>query len=285
MKKTIDGFREALSLNFDFILNCLSPLAIAQCLPWNKEEEYLENLAEMAKLLKDRLDKSTTPQMIGGCALRFDYAKMHKRIWVDHGLPGQEKTCEIGDVLITTKYLQPSRIVSRNASFLQVKAQEKGVRRRQWHIDAVQSNLYAHWPEIKECYIGRGVNRTSLFHQLNLQPKNRLFSPYVLIGSYKPFPMTCCDGAYSWVSGADLVSAAIKNRPQMYGPLELSFLSFLIQMVFQTCGERDIVDNRSENANVREAVDAILRYAELNDPPEGEGRPFIVMSFTLKAME
>jgi hypothetical protein len=285
MVRTTEDFREILSLNFDFVLDCLSPLALAQCLPWNKEEEYLDNLAEMAKLLKDRLDKSTRPQMVGGCSLRFDYAKMHKRIWVDYGMLGQEQTCEIGDVLVITKYLEPSRIVSRNASLLQVKVQQKGVRRRQWHIDRVQSNLYANWPEIKECYVGRSVNRTKLFHHLNLQPKNRLFSPFVFVGNDTPFPMACCGGSYSWVSGADLVSIATKNRSQMYGPLELSFLSFLIQMFFQTTGERDIVNNRSENANVRAAVNAILKYVKLNDPPDGEGRPFIVMSFTFKAID
>lgn len=223
--------------------------------------------------------------MVGGCSLRFDYAKMHKRIWVDYRMLGQEKTCEIGDVLVITKYLAPSRIVSRNVSLLQVKAQQKGVGRRQWHIDHVQSNLYANWPKIKECYIGKGANRTSLFHRLNLQPKNRLFSPFVFVGDNTPFPMACCDGSYAWVSGADLVSTATKNGSHIHGPLELSFLSFLIQMFFQTTGELDIVNNRSKNANVRAAVDAILKYVEINDPPDGEGRPFIVMAFTFKAID
>jgi hypothetical protein len=71
----------------------------------------------------------------------------------------------------------------------------------------------------------------------------------------------------------------------MTGPLELPFLSFLIQMFFQTAGERDIINDLTENATVRQAIDSILDYVNLNDPPEGEGRPFIVMSFTFKAVD
>jgi len=285
LNRTIDDFRRALSFNFPLVLDCLSPIAFAQCSPWDKEEGYLENLVEMAKLLKDRLEKSTTPQMTGGYSLRIDYAKMHKRIFVDYSLSGQKETCEIGDVLIVSKYVEPSRIVSRHVSFLQVKSQEKGVRQRQWHIDTVQSSLYAHWPEIEECYVGRGDNRTRLFDRLKIQPKNRLFSPYLMIGKDAPFPMTCCEGPFSWITGADLVNEVSRNSSHMRGPLELPFLSFLIQMVFQTSGERDIINDRSENASVRKAVDAILKYAELHDPPQGEGRPFMAISFTLKAID
>jgi hypothetical protein len=283
--KTIDWFREVLSLNSEFIIECLSPLALAQCLPWKNEEEYLNNVSSMAELLKSKLNASVIPQMIGGCSLKFEHAKMHKRIWVDYKILDQIKPCEIGDILIITKYLEPSGIVSRNVSLIQVKAQQRTAKHREWHIDPVQSHLYANWPEIKECYVGRSVNRTPLFNNLSLQPRNRLFSPYLFIGTEMPFPMACCGGAYSWVTGSDLVRIATRNSAQMRGPLELSFLSFLIQMFFQTTGERDIVDNKTDNANVRKAIDAILDYVKLHDPPEGEGRPFIVMSFTFKATD
>jgi hypothetical protein len=239
----------------------------------------------MAELLKNRLDTLGIPQMVGGCSLKFEHAKMHKRIWVDYEELGQIKPCEIGDILVITKYLEPSGIVSRNVSLIQAKAQQKGAKSPQWHIDPVQSHLYANWPEIKECYVGRGVNRTQLFNNLSLQPRNRLFSPYLFVGIDTPFPMACCGGAYSWITGSDLVRLATRNSSQTYGPLELPFLSFLIEMFFQTTGERDIVHNRANNANVRKAIDAILDYVKLHDPPEGEGRPFIVMSFTFKAMD
>jgi hypothetical protein len=115
---------------------------------------------------------------------------------------------------------------------------------------------------------------------LKISHKNRLFSPYLLVGRDWQPPIFC--GPSSWITGPDLISVASHAGKNMNGPLELPFLFHLIQLVFQTSGERDISSYKTRNQNLKQLVDTLLHHVNLNDPPEGEGRPFLAVALTVK---
>jgi hypothetical protein len=255
-------------------------MAYANQMPWTKEEEFLNNFNAAVK---------TSAALAGGLllssaqskySLRVIGEKVHKRIWVDFLLRHKLRSCEIGDILIVSKYIESNRTISRSVCFLQVKASDKIKRLDTWKIDRKQLNLYVRWPSIQICYTGRGLAKNVLSRNLKVDHKNRLFSPYLLVGRNWQPSLFC--GPSSWITGPDLIAAASQANGKMHGPLELPFLFYLIQMLFQTTGERDVLNNKVKNANLKCLVDSLLQYVNLNDPPEGEGRPFLVITLTVK---
>jgi len=254
-------------------------MAFAHIMPWSEEEDFLDNLNAATKTsagLASNLLLTTTRSKY---SLMFDGAKVHKRIWVDFVLKQELQTCEIGDVLIVSKYVDPHGTLSRNVCFLQVKASDKKKKYCNWKIDRKQLDFYMKWPTIQSCYTGLAF-RNVLLQNLTLRHKNRLFSPYLLVGrNWQGGPFR---GLSSWITGPDLVAAATQASGKMEGPLELTFLSYLIQLIFQTTGEKDIYNYKSKNKNLTQLVNALLQYVKLHDPPKGEERPFLVVTMTVK---
>ena len=279
MKEGIIEIRNALSTRFNEVVFCLLPMSFAYNMPWSKEEEFLENLYEAVRTSAGLASNLLLKTKKSTYSLIFDGAKMHKRIWVDFVLKRKLQTCEIGDVLIISKYVDPHGVLSRNVCFLQVKASDKKRRSITWKIDKKQLDFYMKWPRIQTCYTGRAFKNV-LLQNLRLSHKNRLFSPYLLVKRNWQGGRLC--GVSSWITGPDLVTAASKTTGKMKGPLELSFLSYLIQLLFQTTGEKDIYNYKSKNKNLTRVVSALLQYVKLHDPPEGEGRPFLVVTLTVK---
>lgn len=280
MKVGIDDVRKALSTDFDRVAYCLLPMACAHNMPWSEEEDFLNNLNAAMKTsagLAGNLLLSTAQSKY---ALRVEGAKVHKRIWVDFLLRRKPQSCEIGDILIVSKYIDPNGVLSRSVCFLQVKASDKRKRLDTWKIDKRQLGFYVRWPTIQSCYTGLVLTKNVLLQNLKVNHKNRLFSPYLLVGRNWQPGLLC--GPSSWITGPDLIAAASHASGIMHGPLELPFLSHLIQLLFQTTGERDILNYKTRNANLKQLVDRLLRYVNLNDPPEGEGRPFLVVTLTVK---
>jgi hypothetical protein len=280
--RSVSDFRNALSMNFDGIVCCLCPMAFAHTLRWNREEDYLNNLKSAINMSSSCSRTLHISSSHGNYLFRVDGAKMHKRIWVDFQSHRKLETCEIGDVMIISKYIDSFGILSRHVCFLQVKAQDKRTKRPSWKIDRKQLELYKDWPPVQSCYTGRGSRRKLLAQNLRIRHKDRLFSSYLLIE--RNAPSVLCK-LYSWVTGTDLIAAASKNSSKIKGPLELPFLGFLIQLLFQTVGERDTYKNKPKNSDVKKLVDKILHYVQLNDPPEGEGKPFLIVTLTIQAAE
>lgn len=280
MKVRINDVREALSTDFDKVVYCLLPLAFAHNVPWSKEEDFLNNLNTAVKTSANLASGlfPSTPQ--GKYSLRIEGAKVHKRIWVDFLLRGRHQSCEIGDLMLISKYVARAGTVSRSICFLQVKAPDMAKRFDFWKIDRKQLSFYLRWPTINNCHVGLGSTKNVLLQNLKVEHRNRLFSPYLLVGrNWQPSPFS---GPSSWITGPDLVAGATYKKQKMHGPLELPFLFHLIQLLFQTTGEKDILNYRTKNANLKRLVDTLLQYVNLNDPPEGEGRPFLVVTLTVK---
>lgn len=133
--------------------------------------------------------------------------------------------------------------------------------------------LYKNWPFIKCCYTRFGNRKYPLLQNFNVHHNDRFFSPYLLVMR---------EWTLSWVTSIDLICSACSKSHQIQGPLELQFMSLLIQLLFQTAGEQDISSYKSKNSNLTRLVDKILHHVKLNDPIEGEGRPFVVIKLTVK---
>jgi len=280
MQGGIDDVRNALSANINRVAYCLLPMAYAHTLPWGKEEDYLNNLysaINTSASLASSLPLSTAQS---NYLLRIEGAKVHKTIWVDFLVRGKRQSCDIGDILVISKYVDPQGILSRNICFLQVKVSNKNKRFDTWKIDRKQLQFYLRWPTVQSCYTGRALTQHLLLQNLRVSHKNRLFSPYLLLGRNWQPGLLC--GPSPWITGTDLVAAASHASGKMQGPLELPFLTHLIQLLFQTTGERDFLRYKSKNANLTQLGDTLLQYVNLNDPPEGEGKPFLVMTLTIK---
>lgn len=276
----IDDVRLALSANFDNVVRCLLPMVYADQWSWTKEEEFLNNFASAAKMSAAIAQDLLLSTAKSKYSLAIFSEKVHKRVWVDFLQHHRLRSCEIGDILIVSKYVESRSILSRNVCFLQVKASDKSKRPDTWKIDRSQLNLYVNWPTIQNCYIGHGLTKTALSQNVKINHRNRLFSPYLLIGrNWQPGLRW---GPSSWITGPDLVATASQANRKMSGPLELPLLFYLIQMLFQATGERDMVSNKVKNANLKRLVDSLLRYVNLNDPPKGEGRPFVVLTLAVK---
>jgi len=162
---SIDGFRSVLSDNFCKILECLVPMAFAGVSRFKREDDYLESLAKAAwsSRAKSRALSSNLVGRLGHCSFEIDGAKTHKGIWVDFS--GAPTPCEIGDIMIVSKFVDPQGVFSRNTSLLQVKVDEKK-KRGTWHIDPTQLMLYKNWPFIKCCYTRFGNRKYPLLQIL-----------------------------------------------------------------------------------------------------------------------
>lgn len=282
MTSSVDDVRNALSANFGIVAHSLLQIACADQKTWDGEEDYLNNL-------HDTINSSGLPRGVpistprSTYHLRIEAQKIHKTVWVDFPSNSTLQPCEIGDILLVAKYRVPQRILSRCVSFIQVKVSEKNRVLDSWKIDRNQLKFYLKWPTIKTCYVGQGPSKNVLLTNVKIHHKHRLFSPYLLLGRRWQPDLYC--GPLPWITGTDLVAAALKKRSKISAPLEIPFLHHLIQMLFQTTGERDFVNNRSQNPNVSLLVDTLLNYVQLNDPPEGEGKPFLVILLTVKSSE
>lgn len=268
----VDNFRSILSDNFGKILNCLAPMAFASVTRSEREDDYLESLrkAALSSRAKSRTQAKNLVGRSGYCSFEIDGAKTHKKIWVD--FLGASRPCEIGDIMIVSKFVDSLGVLSRHTSLLQAKVDEKQ-KRQTWHIDRTQLRLYKSWPLIKCCYTRSGSRKYPLLQNFKVNHSDRLFSPYLLVMR---------EWAPSFVTSVDLISSACRKSNTIHGPLELSFLSLLVQLLFQTAGEQDISTHNSTNSNLTTLVDKILQHVNLNDPIEGEGRPFIVLKLTVK---
>lgn len=283
MTTNINDVRKALSSDFDNLAGCLLPMGYAHTVPWSNEEDYLNNLyfaTQWSKQLSSKLVLSTPKS---NYSLRIDCEKVHKRILVEFPFKRKLQSCEIGDILIVSKYVDPHGILSRNVCFIQVKVSDKKKRFDVWKIDEKQLYFYSKWPIINNCYTGRGSNRHILLKNLKISHRNRLFSSYLLLGRSRHPGLSY--GPYPWITGTDLVATASNRNGKMQGPLEVAFLYHLIQLIFQVNGERDISKYKSNNSNLTQLVNRLLKYVNLNDPPEGEGRPFVAITLTLKIPE
>lgn len=283
MSHRIDDIRNALSANFGIVARSLFSIAHAHHITWDKEEDYLNNLynAVNSSGLPNGVPVST-PR--ANYDLRIEAQKIHKTVWVDFLLNRTLQTCEIGDILLVAKYRDPQGILSRCSCFIQAKVSEKSRALDAWKIDKKQLYFYTKWPTIQKCYLRYGKVQRSLLQQpLRICYRNRLFSPYLLLGRTWQPNLLC--GPLPWITGTDLVAAASKRRSKISAPLETPFLFHLVQMLFQTTGERDFINYKSKNRNVTLLVDTLLNYVQLNDPPEGEEKPFLVILLTVKSKE
>lgn len=269
---SIDNFRSVLSDNFRRIWRCLAPMAFASVSKLEREDDYLERLRKAA--LSSRTRSRTLAKKLvgrfGHCSFEIDGAKTHKRIWVD--FLGSPKPCEIGDILLVSKFVDSVGVLSRHISLLQAKVDKKQ-KRQTWHIEPTQLRLYRNWPLIKSCYTRSGSRKYPLLQNFKVNHRDRLFSPYLLVMR---------EWAPPWVTSIDLIWSACRKSNTIHGPLELSFFSLLVQLLFQTAGEQDVSAHKSTNNNLTTLVDKILQHVNLNDPIEGEGRPFIVVTLTVR---
>lgn len=283
MNANINDVRKTLSSNFDNLAGCLLPMGYAHIFQWSDEEDYLNNLyhaAQWSKQLSSRLALSTPKPSY---SLRIDCEKVHKKILVEFPFKRKLQSCEIGDILVVSKYVDPHGILSRSVCFIQVKVSDKKKRYDVWRIDEKQLYFYSKWPIIKNCYTGRGSNRHFLLKNLKISYKNRLFSPYLLLGRNHHYGLS--NGSYPWITGTDLVAAASDRTGKMQGPLEVAFLYHLIQLIFQVNGEMDISNYKTRNSNLTHLTNSLLKYVNLHDPPEGEGKPFVTITLTMKIPE
>lgn len=184
---------------------------------------------------------------------------------------------------MVAKYRVPRGILSRCVCFIQVKASIKNQAIDSWQIDRNQLKFYSKWPTINTCYVGPRIVNNILLTNVRIRHKNRLFSPCLLLGRTWQPNLFC--GSLPWITGTDLIAAASRRRSKISAPLEVPLLHHLVQMLFQTTGERDFVNYRSKNRYVSLLVNTLLNYVHLNDPQEGEGKPFLVIALTVKSGE
>ena len=283
MKSGVDDVRNALSANFGIVARSLFSIAHAHLMPWSKEEDYLNNFYSLINSsgLPNGVPIST-PQ--SNYDLRVEAQKIHKTLWVDYSRNRTCKSCEIGDILLVAKYRDPKGVLSRCACLIQVKVSEKNRVFDAWKIDKTQLYLYSKWPTIQSCYVRYGrAHRLLLRYPLKIRNKNGLFSSYLFVGRTWQPHLLC--GPSAWITNTALVAAALQTQKKFQNPLEIPLFTHLLQMLFQTSGERDIVNYKSTNANITTLVNSLLNYVNLNDPPKGEGKPFLVILLTLKTRE
>jgi len=128
MIPNINDVREALSSDFDNLAVCLLPMGYAHTIPWSNEEDYLNNLYSTAQCSKHLSNKLFLSKPKSNYSLRIDCEKVHKKILVEFSFKRKLQSCEIGDILIVSKYVDPYGILSRNVCFIQVKASDKNKR-------------------------------------------------------------------------------------------------------------------------------------------------------------
>lgn len=268
----VDDFRSILSENFEKVLDCLFPMATVGIPRSGREEDYLENLRTAATRSKDKA-KSLAKNLrgsIGCCSFEIDGVKTHKGVWVDY--QGATTPCEIGDVMVVSKFVDSHGVLSRNVSFLQAKVDEK-TKSQTWDIDPTQLQLYKNWPLIRSCYTRSGHKQYPLLPDFQISHTDRWFSSYLLV-------IRGC--VFSSVTSTDLIASACRKTNTIHGPLELPFLSLLVQLLFQTAGEQDTSTHVQVNATLATLVDKILKHVRRNDPIVGKGRPFIVIRLTVR---
>ena len=279
MTSATDDIRSALADNFGIVTRALYSISFAHRATWNNEEDYLSNLYQAINTSGlARGIPVTTPK--SNYFLLVECEKIHKTIWVDFLSNGLRQRCEIGDILLVAKYRDPQGIVSRCSCFIQVKVARKRLI-DSWEINKTQLDFYSNWPMIQACYVQYFKKKDVFSTNLKISPRNRLFSPYLLLGRTWNSNLLC--GPSPWITGADLVSAASIQKNRIQAPLEVPFFTHLLQMLFQATGENDYVNYHSQNRGVSNLVDSLLNYVHLNDPPEGEGKPFLVILLTVKA--
>jgi len=176
----IDDFRSVLSDNFKKIIRCLLPLALESISGAEREDAYLKRLSKAA--LSSRSKSRTLARNLvgrsGRCSFEIEGETTHKKIYVDFS--GAPKPCEIGDIMLVSKFVDYTGVLSRNISLLQAKVEEKKSPLT-WHITPpTQLMLYKNWPLIKCCYTGTR-HRNPLLKNFKLHPNNRWFSPYLLV--------------------------------------------------------------------------------------------------------
>lgn len=242
-----------------------------------RRKDFLNNFYSAAQKSAQLASKLLFSKKQLKYSVRIESKKLHDTVWVDFR---GTKPCEIGDILIVSKYIEPASILSRRVCFIQIKAANKRGPPNKWTIDKNQLHFYLRWPTIQSCYVGPKFNNNIMLQNKRIIYRNRLFSPYLLLRR-NWHPCIPCNPP-PWITGTDLVAAASRRGKTIRGPLELSFLSHLIRLLFQTTGERDILNNKPRNANLKQLIDNLLQYVKLNDPPEGEGRPFVVVNLTVK---
>jgi hypothetical protein len=281
MIPAIDDVRNALSQNFGTIANSLFPISYAHYEKWSNEEQYLNNLYKAinaSNLAKGIL--IVTAQ--SSYSLTIECEKIHRTVWVDFLSNGISTRREIGDILLVAKYRDSQGILSRCSCFVQVKVSEKRLTDA-WKIEKKQLEFYSKWPLIQACYTQYFRRKFFFAKNLMVSYNNRLFSPYLLLGRTWNTDLLC--GPSAWITGSDLISSASLFHDKIRGPLEIPFFNHLLQMLFQATGENDYLNYQSQNQNVSGLVNSLISYVHLNDPPEGKGKPFLVIALTVKSKE
>jgi hypothetical protein len=146
------------------------------------EEDYLDNFYSLIN--SSRLPNGvpiSTPR--SKYDLRVEAHKVHKTVWVDYRRNQTSKSCEIGDILLVAKYIDPNGILSRCVCLIQVKVSEKNRVLDKWKIDKTQLYLYSKWPTLQSCYLRYWKTKQMLIaNPLKICSRNRLFSPYLFLG-------------------------------------------------------------------------------------------------------
>ena len=283
----VDDIRSVLCENFEYIwLYLIYPIISAGFLPWGREKDLLERIYSGIQISsKASLQLSNLRGKLGLYSLRLDGFKTHRKVYARfQSKSGKETGCELGDILILSKYADLTRLYSRMCCLLQLKAEEKS-RSGTWHIDEVQLELFSDWPTLKIVYTVKP--KKILAQSLRINPKNRLFSSYLFAKRNRIFALPYIGPPFEamFVSGTDLVRAACLTSHSFHGPLELSFSTLLMQTLFQVSGEYDVLRHVVVNKSLNLLIKELIRHIGINDPPVGEGRPLIVLIFTVGRFE
>jgi len=76
MNRSMDNFREILSKNFEDIIRCMFPLAFTCFLPWNREEDFLNNLGSAIDWSRNCSKNLPMFRMPGGYSFKVEGAKI-----------------------------------------------------------------------------------------------------------------------------------------------------------------------------------------------------------------
>ena len=283
----VDDIRSVLCENLEYIwLYLIYPIIAAVFLPWKKEEDLLENIyGGIQTSSKASLKLSNLRGKLGLYSLRLNGFKTHRKVYARfQSNSGKETGCELGDILILSKYIDLARLYSRMCCLLQLKVEKKR-RSGGWHIDKVQLELFSGWPMLKELYTVKP--KEILAKSLKIKPENRFFSSYLFAKRNRifAFPHICPSFEAMFVSGTDLVRAACLTSHSFHGPLEIPFSTALMQTLFQVSGEYDLLGHVVVNKSLNILVKKLIRHIGMNDPPAGEGRPLIALIFTAERFE
>lgn len=58
-----------------------------------------------------------------------------------------------------------------------------------------------------------------------------------------------------------------------------------MQILFQVSGEHDVLGHVVVNKSLNTLIKELIRHVGINDPPAGEGKPLIVLIFTVEKFE